>query len=154
MAWRVQCFDSDTVAELPRLAVGRRLSDGLAVLAANDGQLAQGFELDFVNGEIYMSFLTGRASYNSVISTSVVPVTIAHRQLVYCYLMIMTRNTNWWVLIIALSLILPASFSAVKTGTTLSSSLIGHSSQLVVVNLLLRVRRVDNCRLLCRLVGD
>jgi hypothetical protein len=48
MARRVQRFDSDAVAELPRLAVGRRLGDGLTVLATNDGQLAEGFELDMI----------------------------------------------------------------------------------------------------------
>lgn len=41
----VQRLDSNAVADLPRLAVGWRLGDGLAVLAANHAQWAQGFEL-------------------------------------------------------------------------------------------------------------
>ena len=72
MAGRVQRLDGDALSDLEDFAVCRGLADRLAVLAANDGELAEGFQLfQLVSSDLFVECV----AHNFIVTTGVVPVT-------------------------------------------------------------------------------
>ena len=132
------------------------LRNGLAVLTANDGFAFEFGVRKLLNGNQHPSTIDPEAglwSYHFLVSSSMIPVAGSRQQVYLSYFL--TRRTYWWVLTMAVRLILPACICSFRTGATLDSrSALPPLISIHCLYALIWVRWVDNHSILGIVVDD